>query len=177
MSMLERGALRCVKTDDLPWRPSTFAVGVFVKDIATADGWEMQVVRFEPGARFPIHAHEGPEFVFILEGEYDRWPYGLQHRTGYSARIADDQLKGQLVARPTTYLLGQLDILPLYQFDTSCSAMAQGPTRLARGLAYGKYLNEQYGAQHTTVVVPACGHSARCMFTAEPALPLIFPKP
>src|SRR5437867_9877009 len=69
MSMLERGTFRWVDTDDLPWRPSTFAAGVFVKDIATTDGWEMQVVRFEPGARFPIHAHERPEFVFVLEGE------------------------------------------------------------------------------------------------------------
>ena len=27
------------------------AAGVFVKDIAVTDGWEMQIVRFEPGAR------------------------------------------------------------------------------------------------------------------------------
>ena len=69
MSMLERGASMGVNTDELPWRPSAFASGVFVRDIATTDGWEMQVVRFEPGARFPIHTHERPEFVFILEGE------------------------------------------------------------------------------------------------------------
>ena len=61
--------LSCVNTADLPWRPSTFAAGVFVKDIATTSGWEMQIVRFEPGARFPRHTHERPEFVFILEGE------------------------------------------------------------------------------------------------------------
>ena len=69
MKMLEPGAFRCVKSDDLPWRPSTMAVGVFVKDIAVTDGWEMQVVRFEPGARFPLHTHVHPEFLFILEGE------------------------------------------------------------------------------------------------------------
>ena len=63
------GAFRCVSTEHLPWRPSTFAPGVFVKDIATTDGWEMQVVRCEPGARFPVHTHERPEFVFVLEGE------------------------------------------------------------------------------------------------------------
>jgi anti-sigma factor ChrR (cupin superfamily) len=61
--------IKSVNTDALSWRPSAFAAGVFVKDIATTDGWEMQIVRFEPGARFPIHAHERPEFVFILEGE------------------------------------------------------------------------------------------------------------
>ena len=61
--------MKCVNTDTLPWRPSTFAAGVFVKDIATTDGWEMKVVRMEPGARFPGHRHERPEFVFVLEGE------------------------------------------------------------------------------------------------------------
>jgi hypothetical protein len=54
--------------------------------------------------------------------------------------------------------------------------MAEGPTRLARGQAYGKYVNEKVGAKHNTVVVPLCGHNARCMFTAESALPLLFPK-
>jgi len=45
------------------------ASGVFVRDIAVTDGWEMQIVRFEPGARFPAHTHESPEFLFILDGE------------------------------------------------------------------------------------------------------------
>jgi len=107
---------------------------------------------------------------------YDHWPYGLQGRTGYTAKIPDDQLKKQLAARPTTYLLGEIDILPLGGFDSSCPAMAQGPTRLARGQAFVKYVNEKYGAHHQAAVVPLCGHNARCMFTSEPALPIIFPK-
>ncbi|MCI4348405.1 MAG: cupin domain-containing protein [Thermoplasmata archaeon] len=69
MSVLEHGSIRSVKVDDLPWRPSTIASGVSVKDIAVTDGWEMQIVRFEPGARFPIHTHAAPEFLFVLEGE------------------------------------------------------------------------------------------------------------
>ena len=108
---------------------------------------------------------------------YDRWPYGLLNRGGYTGKIPDDRLKKQLAARPMTYLLGEIDILPLGGFDASCPAMAQGPTRLARGQAFGKYVNEKYGAHHTTTVVPLCGHNARCMFTAEVALPLLFPKP
>ena len=48
--------------------------------------------------------------------------------------------------------------------------------RFARGLAYARYLNDNFGAQHQTVIVRACGHSARCMFTAEAALPILFPK-
>jgi hypothetical protein len=41
---------------------------VFMKDIAVTGGWEMQIVRCEPGAQFPVHTHESPEFLFILEG-------------------------------------------------------------------------------------------------------------
>ena len=107
---------------------------------------------------------------------YDKWPYGFRDRSGYTGKIPDEQLQKQLAARPTTYLLGEIDILPLGGFDSSCSAMAQGPTRLARGQAFGKYANEKYGAKHQTIIVPLCGHNARCMYTSETALPLLFPK-
>jgi hypothetical protein len=107
---------------------------------------------------------------------YDLWPYGMKTRTGYNAKESDDQLKKQLSSRPTTYLLGELDVLPLGGFDGSCSAMAQGPTRLARGEAFGKFVNEKLGAKHTVKIVPECGHNARCMFTSEEALPILFPK-
>ena len=107
---------------------------------------------------------------------YDNWPYGLKNRTGYAAKLPDDQLKKQLAARPVTYLLGELDILPLAGFDSSCPAMAQGPTRLARGQNYAAYVKAKYTAPHQVVVVPLCGHNARCMFTAEIALPILFPK-
>jgi len=117
-----------------------------------------------------------PASVADACANFDRWPYGFQNRSGYAARISDEDLKKQLAARPTTYLLGEIDILPLGGFDSSCSAMRQGPTRLARGQAFGKYVNQQTGAKHEIVVAPLCGHNARCMFTAEIALPLLFPK-
>ena len=107
---------------------------------------------------------------------YDNWPYGLKKRSGYTGRLSDEQLKKQLAARAVTYLLGEIDILPLGGFDGSCPAMAQGPTRLARGQTFGNYVNEKYKAQHKVTVVPLCGHNARCMFTAEVALPILFPK-
>jgi hypothetical protein len=126
-------------------------------------------------------APDGSEFRPYADGRncttYDKWPYGLQGRTGgYTAKMSDDQLKKQLAARPVTYLLGEIDILPLGGFDSSCPAMAQGPTRLARGQAFAKYANQKFGAQHKVVVVPLCGHNARCMFTSETALPIVFPK-
>ena len=128
----------------------------------------------------PASAGVASEFLNFSDARncttYDRWPYGIQGRTGYAAQLTGDQLKKQLAARPVTYLLGEIDILPLGGFDSSCPAMAQGPTRLARGQAFGAYVNQKYGAHHHTVVVPLCGHNARCMFTAEPALPILFPK-
>ena len=107
---------------------------------------------------------------------YDSWPYGLQHRVGYAARLTDERIKTQLASRSATYLLGGLDILPLFGFDGSCSANAQGPTRLARGLAFSRYVVERFGAKHEAVIVPACGHNARCMFTDNTALGVLFPK-
>jgi hypothetical protein len=108
---------------------------------------------------------------------YNRWPYGLVERAGYSARVSDEQLRKQLIARPVVYLLGQLDTTPLAGFDTSCPAYAQGPHRLGRGEAFVSYIKQKYGAQHKAIVIPMCGHNARCMFTADAALPVLFPKP
>ena len=132
-----------------------------------------------PGNMPPPPAVMPPAFAPYADARnctgYDDWPYGMKSRTGYAARLTADQIRKQLSARAITYLLGEVDILPLGVFDTSCAAMAQGATRLARGLAFSRYVKEQHGANHTTIVVPFCGHSARCMFTADLALPRIFP--
>jgi pimeloyl-ACP methyl ester carboxylesterase len=107
---------------------------------------------------------------------YDKWGYGLEGRTGgYTAGISDDQLKKQLAARPTTYLLSQVDTLPLGGFDSGCAAMAQGATRRARGEAFAKYVNEHLGARHTVQIVEECGHNDRCVYTTSEVLPVIFP--
>lgn len=109
---------------------------------------------------------------------YDKWPYGLEDRTGgYTAGMSDDQLKKQLVGRPTTYLLSQVDVLPLGGFDGSCSAMAQGATRRARGEAFVKFITDQLGAKQAKIqIVPECGHNDRCVYTTPEVLPVIFPK-
>jgi len=52
-----------------PFRTSTHAAKVRVKDLGSADGRSMQLVRFEPGAAFPLHIHRGPEYVYVFEGE------------------------------------------------------------------------------------------------------------
>src|SRR6185437_4418560 len=96
---------------------------------------------------------------------YDQWPSGLADRKGYTAGMTDDQLRKQLVERPTTYLLGQVDVLPLGGFDSSPNAMAQGPTRRARGEAFFKYVTDSLGAKHKAIIVSACGHNDRCIYT------------
>jgi len=106
---------------------------------------------------------------------FNRWRNGLEMRAGYAAKVSDADLRRQLAGRDVTYLLGELDTLPRYGFDSSCPAMAQGPDRLARGVAYWNYINSKFGAKHKLVIVPACGHNGRCMYTADAALPVLFP--
>lgn len=129
-----------------------------------------------------VSSSANPSPAFLPYGDaknctgYDIWPYGLRTRPRYSSTLTDEQITRQLVARSVTYLLGEADVLPLGVFDTSCPAMAQGPTRLGRGVAIHKYVTENLHARHGLVVVPFCSHSQRCMFTSDVALPLMFPK-
>jgi len=159
--------------------PSTYP---YVDDLRpTSTALPATIAAAAPGFIPPAPAVPPPAFVPYADAQncagYDNWPYGLKRRIGYASHLTDDELKKQLAARRVTYLLGETDILPLGIFDASCSAMAQGPTRLARGLAFSRYVKERYGgANHNTVVVPFCGHSARCVFTSDMGLPLIFPN-
>ena len=117
----------------------------------------------------------GP-FDAAKSATYDVWPMGLDKLTGYVEKMTADQIRKQLVERPTTYLLGQVDTLPLGGFDSSANAMAQGPTRRARGEAFYKYVTETMGAAHKIIIVPECGHNDRCIFTTDAVFPAVFPK-
>jgi len=131
-------------------------------------GWKEE----KPHTKFSYGAFDGANCQ-----RFDKWPFGLEDRTGgYTAGMTDDQLKKQLAARPTTYLLSQVDTLPLGGFDSSCGAMAQGATRRARGEAYAKFVNEHLGAKHDIEIVPECGHNDRCVYTTSEVLQVIFPK-
>ena len=108
-------------------------------------------------------------------GGYNRWPSGLDSLRGYAAGMSKEQLIKQLVDRPTTYLLGQVDVLPLGGFDSSPNAMAQGPTRRARGEAFYTYVTQKLGARHNAIIVSECGHNDRCVFTTNAVFGAIFP--
>ena len=139
---------------------------------AAKDGWNQK-------DQTPLPAHTaytfGP-FDPTKAPNYHRWPAGFENRTGYTEKTTDAQLRKQLIERPTTYLLGQVDTLPLGGFDSSANAMAQGPTRRSRGEAFFKYVTGTLGARHAILIVPECGHNDRCMFTTEIVFPAIFPK-
>lgn len=108
--------------------------------------------------------------------EFNHWPFGLAARnSAYIRDITEQELLTQLTQRPTTFLLGQTDVLPVAGFDSSCAAMLQGATRRARGEAFVAYVQQRWRAHHSVQIVPDCGHNARCVFTAEEALTVLFP--
>ena len=108
--------------------------------------------------------------------DFDHWPYGLTGRTaGYTKSMTDAQLRAQMTSRPITLLLGQVDTFPLGGFDARPGAMAQGPTRRARGEAFVAYVDGRLGGRIKPIIVPECGHNDRCVFTSDSVLPLIFP--
>ena len=132
-----------------------------------AKGWNTETphTKFSYG---PFDATKAPR--------YDLWPMGLENRTGYTEKMSDDQLKKQLATRPTTYLLSQVDTLPLGGFDGTANAMAQGATRRARGEAFFKYITDTLGAKQNILIIPECGHNDRCVYTTDTVFPFIFPK-
>lgn len=157
--------------------PSTYAWPAPVRPLPTgnADTTDAYKESLGPGGtRVSVDFTFGP-FDATRVPNYNRWPAGLDSLTGYTAAMTADQLRKQLAERPTTYLLGQVDVLPLGGFDSSPVAMAQGPTRRARGEAFFKYVNEVLGAKHNAIIVSECGHNDRCIFTTNAVFPVIFP--
>jgi pimeloyl-ACP methyl ester carboxylesterase len=142
-----------------------------VDDAASAnatDGWKED----QPHTKFSYG-----KFDAAKAPSYDQWPYGLEDRVrGYTAKTSDDQLRRQLASRTATYLLSQVDTLPLGGFDDSPAAMAQGATRRARGEAFVEYLDAHLGATNSrALIVPECGHNDRCVFTTDAVLAVLFP--
>jgi pimeloyl-ACP methyl ester carboxylesterase len=158
--------------------PSSYAWPVAVRPLPTGDadpvGADEEALGPD-GEKVHTKFTYGP-FDATKAPNFNRWPAGLENRNSYTAKVSDDQLRKQLVERPTTYLLGQVDVLPLGGFDGSPNAMAQGPTRRARGEAFFKYVTETMGAKHNAIIVSECGHNDRCIFTTDVVFPVIFPK-
>jgi len=155
--------------------PSSYAWPVAVRLVPEGVG--------SPGAAALAWKDETPDAGFTFgpfdkakAPDYDLWPYGLEKRVGgYTATISDETLRHNLVTRHVTYLLSQVDTLPLGGFDGSPAAMAQGATRRQRGEALVDYLNTVMGARSAVIIVPECGHNDRCVYTTNEVAPVIFP--
>ena len=50
------------------WEKHELAEGVEIKRLPSANGQLMELYRFPPDTIFPDHIHNGPEFVYVLEG-------------------------------------------------------------------------------------------------------------
>ncbi|MCA8019600.1 alpha/beta fold hydrolase [Burkholderia metallica] len=106
-----------------------------------------------------------------------QWKYGLKSAPPYVASQDVRDLEARYVARHVVYLLGRADTNPYTHFiDRSCAAMAQGPYRLARGLAYFDYLKKRHPADlvQQVVEVPGVGHDELGMFTSACGLAVLF---
>ena len=158
--------------------PSSYAWPAAVRPLPTGDANPLDAYKESLGSEGEkVHT----DFTFgafdsTKAPNFNRWPAGLENRSGYTAGMTDDQLRKNLASRPVTILLGQVDVLPLGGFDSSPSAMAQGPTRRARGEAFAKYIADSLGAKPATIIVSECGHNDRCIFTTDAVFPSIFPR-
>jgi pimeloyl-ACP methyl ester carboxylesterase len=182
---VERYAMASTVHDSLAVKPSYVVMNpssyAYLDELRpTATTFLEHIEAEAPGFRDPLGKRPPPAFSRYHDTEscsgFDKWPYGLKERNGYSAKVSDETLKKQIVERPVTFLAGEYDILPLHGFDRSCAAMAQGDSRLARAYAFTKYIDERFGAKHEVHQVDGCGHSGRCMLVANETLKLLFPS-
>jgi pimeloyl-ACP methyl ester carboxylesterase len=127
----------------------------------------------EPGALERLEelgTLETPEEVEVLEGleEFETLE-GLEELKALEARY---------VRRDVTVLLGGADCDPRHPaLDRSCAALTQGEHRLARGLAYARYMALRHPdglAKHRTYVIDGVGHDATGIFASAQGLAALF---
>lgn len=108
------------------------------------------------------------------------WKYGMNRLPTYAGSATAATLEARYATRPVTYLLGTNDTDPYHPaLDRSCMGEAQGPYRLARGLAYALHLRaSDPAARHQPLyLVQGVGHDARGMFSSACGLTALFDKP
>jgi hypothetical protein len=112
---------------------------------------------------------------------FDDWKYGLRALPAYAlesaAALGERGLERAYLGRDVTLLLGDEDCDPRHPaLDRSCAAMAQGPHRLARGLAYARYIDARAIAGHTHALhrIPRAGHDADAVFSSPAGLAALF---
>lgn len=111
--------------------------------------------------------------------KFNDWKYGLNRLPAYAgAGDGEMALEEVYARRDVTVLLGSLDCDPEHPaLDKSCAAQAQGSHRLARGLAYARYMRVRHPSlSHRTVVVDGLGHDGRGMFCSPQGMAALFDR-
>ncbi|MGF6774745.1 pimeloyl-ACP methyl ester carboxylesterase [Paraburkholderia sp. GAS199] len=129
-------------------------------------------------ARRPTKSGEFAAFDAKACPSFNRWKYGLEDLPAYLRNTATEidaaELEAAYTRRHVTVLLGGADCDPRHPaLDVSCAAQTQGPNRLARGLAYQRYMAQRHPAglaAHSTHVIDGVGHDARGIFASEAGL-------
>jgi pimeloyl-ACP methyl ester carboxylesterase len=110
---------------------------------------------------------------------FDHYKYGLEAPNPYVAAHTPQALMSHYARQQVIYLLGSLDADAAHPFlDHSCAAEAQGPTRLARGQAYYRYLpvvlGPEVGKRQHQVLVEGVGHDQQGMFQSPCGVAWLF---
>ncbi|MEO5797157.1 MAG: hypothetical protein ABIP34_20200 [Rhodoferax sp.] len=116
-----------------------------------------------------------PDATVAACPQVQRWKYGLEHRPTNLGRNGIEA-RTHYAQAEIHYLEGALDSsdAPRTSYkilNKSCAAMAQGPYRLQRGLAYAEYDRKVLAPekQRNVTVVPGCAHDVACVFSADEA--------
>ena len=73
--------------------------GVEIKTLACANDQVMELYRFAPNIVFPDHIHQGPEFVFLMEGSArvdGKWIYPGWSSAAETGTTDKEFLSGEL---------------------------------------------------------------------------------
>jgi hypothetical protein len=140
---------------------------------------EVRYVVADPGTWLYFDAAR-PQPLATGCAEANRWKYGTDALPDTLGRSAA-QARAQYAAADIAYLEGELDGAngpgTAYKIlDKSCAAMAQGPYRLQRGLAYAEYDRSLLAPdqKRQVTVVPGCAHDVACVFPALAARAALF---
>ena len=160
-------------SEELPWQPSPVA-GVqrrLLSREGAEDARATSVVRYEPGATFPTHAHPQGEEIMVLDGEFEdehgvypagtyiKNPHGSTHAPKSSVgcklfvrlRQLDDRDSRRVLVRPDDRrwcpgLVRGLEVLTLDQFGTTHTALV----RWAPGTEFSRH--QHFGGEEIFVL-------------------------
>ena len=130
---------------------------------ARASGCEGRLEVGVPPHQFQLRTVRGGCVPELQRAAASAWRIAA---SGYTVKMSDDELKKQLISRPTTSRLGLVDTLPLGGFDSIVRRDGEGPTRRARGEAFFKY-SQRNARRENRRSSSECSHNDRCVYTTE----------